>query len=61
MGLSGHQLHKYGYHISGWDGHHQLKSIIGLILFTSILCVIFSIVVFFLPVLVALVSLFVIQ
>ena len=61
MGLAGHQLKIYGYHIDGWDGHHQLKSVIGLILWTSILGVIFSLVAFFLPAVVALVSLFVIQ
>ena len=61
IGLAGHQLKIYEYHISGWDNHHQLKSIIGLVLWTSILGTIFSITAFFLPAFVALVSLFVLS
>lgn len=61
MGLSGHQLKTYGYHIDSWDNHHQLKSIIGLILFNSILGVLFAIGAFFLPAVVALGWLFVLQ
>ncbi len=61
MGLSGHQLDKYGYHIDGWGGRHQLKSVIGLIMWTACLGVVFCLASFWLPAVVALVVLFVIQ